>query len=257
MDAAQTIPKSDLIAFIQKEMAGKSFIFYTISGAHLYGFPSIDSDYDIRGCHSLSARELCGLSVPKDFIEITDGFIDFVSFDIKKELNLMLRNNSNVLEHIFAPHLIAKPSISRLKNIAGLALSKKIFNPYHGLAMHNWKKYIKSKNAAYGKAPAKKYLYVLRSQMAGIFALEQGKIEPNICTLNRYFNYSIVDEIIALKVSGSERGLVDTCNEANLLIEQLWNDLDIAYENSTLPEFPPEEVLGSANEFLLDSRGVD
>jgi len=64
---------------------GKSFIFYTLSGAHLYGFPSSDSDYDIRGCHIQDMREICGLSVPKDVIERMAGDIDFVSFDIKKE----------------------------------------------------------------------------------------------------------------------------------------------------------------------------
>ena len=26
-------------------------VFVTISGAHLYGFPSPDSDYDLRGVH--------------------------------------------------------------------------------------------------------------------------------------------------------------------------------------------------------------
>ena len=28
-------------------------LFATISGAHLYGFPSDDSDYDLRGAHRL------------------------------------------------------------------------------------------------------------------------------------------------------------------------------------------------------------
>ena len=31
-------------------------VFATISGAHLYGFPSPDSDYDLRGCHVLPVR---------------------------------------------------------------------------------------------------------------------------------------------------------------------------------------------------------
>ena len=26
-------------------------LFVTVSGAHLYGFPSPDSDLDLRGCH--------------------------------------------------------------------------------------------------------------------------------------------------------------------------------------------------------------
>ena len=36
-------------------------VFATVSGAHLYGFPSPDSDFDLRGCHVLPAREVVGL----------------------------------------------------------------------------------------------------------------------------------------------------------------------------------------------------
>jgi len=36
-------------------------LFVTISGAHLYGFPSPDSDYDLRGVHALPANwTTCG-----------------------------------------------------------------------------------------------------------------------------------------------------------------------------------------------------
>jgi len=36
-------------------------LFATISGAHLCGFPSPDSDYDLRGAHILPAPEAVGL----------------------------------------------------------------------------------------------------------------------------------------------------------------------------------------------------
>ena len=36
-------------------------LFATISGAHLYGFPSQDSDYDLRGVHILPTKEAVGL----------------------------------------------------------------------------------------------------------------------------------------------------------------------------------------------------
>jgi hypothetical protein len=32
-------------------------VFATVSGAHLYGFPSPDSDWDLRGVHVLPARD--------------------------------------------------------------------------------------------------------------------------------------------------------------------------------------------------------
>ncbi len=33
-------------------------VFATISGAHLYGFPSPDSDFDLRGVHLLPLKRL-------------------------------------------------------------------------------------------------------------------------------------------------------------------------------------------------------
>ena len=38
-------------------------LFATISGAHLYGFPSPDSDYDLRGAHVLPLDAVVGLEV--------------------------------------------------------------------------------------------------------------------------------------------------------------------------------------------------
>jgi hypothetical protein len=256
MNGLQSIPEAVLTDFIKNELHGKLFIFYTLSGAHLYGFPSSDSDYDIRGCHIQDKREICGLIVPKDVIERMTGDIDFVSFDVKKELGLILQNNSNVLEHVFSPPLVSGPSLPALKKIAGLSLSKAVFNPYHGLALHNWKNSTVSKTSGREEAGVKRYLYILRSLMAGIFVLDYGRIEPNINELNRHFRYPLVDEFVSIKMNGCEQGLIESGEDADILITQLFCDLDVARENSTLPENPPEEVFDLANGFLLECRGV-
>ena len=44
-------------------------IFVTISGAHLYGFPSPDSDYDLRGVHLLPLRNVLGLDLVGETVE--------------------------------------------------------------------------------------------------------------------------------------------------------------------------------------------
>jgi uncharacterized protein len=36
-------------------------LFWTVSGAHLYGFSSVDSDIDLRGCFAAQVGELVGL----------------------------------------------------------------------------------------------------------------------------------------------------------------------------------------------------
>lgn len=256
MNCPSSIPEAVLTGFICNELQEKPFIFYTLSGAHLYGFPSSDSDYDIRGCHILDKREVCGISIPKDVIERMEGEIDFVSFDIRKELGLILQNNSNVLEHVFARPLVSGPAFPALKKIAGHSLSRAVYNPYHGLAFHNWKNRAESKNPTGNGGSVKQYLYIMRSLMAGIVALDSGRIEPNIHELNRHFRYSLVDEFVRIKMEGSEHGLVEHSEDADILITQLFCDLDVARENSPLPEKPPEEVFDLANEFLLECREI-
>ena len=44
-------------------------LFATISGAHLYGFPSPDSDIDLRGAHVLPLEKVVGFEVHEETIE--------------------------------------------------------------------------------------------------------------------------------------------------------------------------------------------
>ena len=44
-------------------------LFATISGAHLYGFPSPDSDFDLRGSHILPLEKVAGLEVRDETVE--------------------------------------------------------------------------------------------------------------------------------------------------------------------------------------------
>jgi len=68
-------------------------IFATISGAHLYGFPSPDSDYDLRGVHLLPLEQAIGLNVGNETVEkegVFDGLeTDLVAHDAKKFFGLI------------------------------------------------------------------------------------------------------------------------------------------------------------------------
>ena len=80
-----------------------SLLFATISGAHLYGFPSPDSDYDLRGVHLLPVREVVGLLPKRETVEVSgmrEGVeIDLVTHDAWKFF-LMLKRNGYVLEQL-------------------------------------------------------------------------------------------------------------------------------------------------------------
>ncbi len=49
-----------------------ALLFATISGAHLYGFPSADSDWDLRGCHVLPATVVLGLEAPEETVTVEE-----------------------------------------------------------------------------------------------------------------------------------------------------------------------------------------
>ncbi len=80
-------------------------MFVTISGAHLYGFPSPDSDYDLRGVHILPVEQVVGLNELEETVEVSemhgDLQIDLVTHDVRKYFEMMLKRNGYVLEQIF------------------------------------------------------------------------------------------------------------------------------------------------------------
>src|SRR5262249_34524172 len=69
-------------------------LFVTVSGAHLYGFPSPDSDIDLRGCHQLPLAEVVGLDRARETFEssgLHQGIeVDLVSYDVGKYLRLLV-----------------------------------------------------------------------------------------------------------------------------------------------------------------------
>src|SRR3954471_3815875 len=85
-------------------------LFATISGAHLYGFPSPDSDFDLRGAHILPLDAVLGLQIQGETLEdsrVIEGLeMDIVSHDVKKFFGLLLKKNGYVLEQLFSPLIV-------------------------------------------------------------------------------------------------------------------------------------------------------
>src|SRR3954453_7444456 len=114
-------------------------LFVTISGAHLYGFPSPDSDYDLRGVHVLPVREVVGLDPGRETVErsgVREGLeIDLVTHDVKKFFGLLLRKNGYVLEQLYSP-LVGRttPQHEELKAAARGCVTRHHAHHYLGFA---------------------------------------------------------------------------------------------------------------------------
>ncbi len=119
-------------------------LFATISGAHLYGFPSPDSDFDLRGAHLLPLHEVLGLTTRHETVEksgIHSGLeIDLVTHDVKKFFGLMLKKNGYVLEQLLSPWVVStSPEHEELKTLATGCLTKHHAHHYLGFAATQWK----------------------------------------------------------------------------------------------------------------------
>src|SRR3954462_8133169 len=125
-------------------------VFATISGAHLYGFPSPDSDYDLRGCHVLPVHEVVGLDPGRETVEssTTDGGleVDLVTHDARKFFGLLLKKNGYVLEQLFSPLVVhTTPEHAELLSIAGDCITRHHAHHYLGFAETQWRLFDKER----------------------------------------------------------------------------------------------------------------
>lgn len=215
-------------------------MFATISGAHLYGFPSPDSDFDLRGAHLLPLEEVVGLNTGQETIEksgIHDGLeIDLVTHDAKKFFGLMLKKNGYVMEQVLSPLIVhTTPEHDELKAIAADCLTKHHAHHYLGFAATQWKLFQKE-----DPPRVKPLLYVYRVLLTGIHLMRTGEVQANLVRLNETFNLPYLPDSIERKISGTEKGTLD---QADLSFhereyERLRTELEEAFEHSSLPEQP-------------------
>jgi len=227
-------------------------IYVTVSGSDLYGFRSKDSDTDFRGCFQIMTQKLFGLNNFKETIEYEtrrDGVVEneAVLHELKKEVNLMLKGNCNIYEHIFAEPLETSQEHRELQDLTyEYWNSKGLYNSYRGMAYQNYNKFILG-----GKHSAKKYLYVLRALMAGTYALAEHVVEPNLKKLNEFFEEPIVDELLDLKKRGLEKDPVKHMYKYDELCDKYFKVIDKQFlENQDVD--PPN--LDEANEWLKQLR---
>jgi hypothetical protein len=213
-------------------------LFATISGAHLYGFPSPDSDYDLRGAHILPVREVVGLETGPETIEVSEiraGLeIDLVTHDIKKFFGLLLKKNGYVLEQLCSPLIVTTtPEHAELRSIAQQCITKHHSHHYFGFAQTQWRLFHKEQPHR-----IKPLLYVYRVLLSGIHLMRTGEVEANLRHLNEQFKLSHLDELIARKLNEHEQTILASMDIPfhQQEYERLRGELEEAFKESALPE---------------------
>ena len=241
---------------VLREVEGQPYplLFVTISGAHLYGFPSPYSDYDVRGVHVLPVGEVVGLDPGRETVEVSEvreGLeIDLVTHDAKKFFGLLLKKNGYVLEQLYSP-LVVKTSDAHeeLKEIARGCVTRHHSHHYFGFAETQWKLFDKERPRR-----VKPLLYVFRVLLTGVHLMRTGAVEANLRVLNEEFKLDYLPELIERKLQGPERSTLDDADVDFYRgeYERLRALLEEAYQTSTLPEAP--SARGALNDLLVRLR---
>lgn len=232
-------------------------LFVIISGAHLYGFPSADSDYDLRGVHILPPAEVMGLGEPRETIEVSrkprqlgDIDLDLVTHDVKKFMLLMLKRNGYVLEQLYSPLVVhTTPEHEELKALGRDCITRHHYHHYLGFARTEWDLFLKN-----DPPKVKPLLYVYRVLLTGINLMRTGTIEANLVHLNEIFHLPYIAELIDRKVEGGERCLLKATDMTfhKSEYQRLTTELEQAGQASTLPEAP--SARNALNDLLLRVR---
>ena len=234
-------------------MEGQSYgpLFVTIGGAHLYGFPSADSDVDLRGCHLLPLREIIGLELPAQTVErkldLRGVEIELVSHDLGKYLRLLVKNNGYVMEQIFSPLIVVgKDFLDELRPLARDCLTRHHYHHYRGFLATQRKLLDKQQPRL-----LKTLLYAYRVVLTGVHLLRTGEVEPHLPRLAEEYQQPFLDELIAQKKQekGPAVDLDWTFHDARL--KELEGLLERSFQDSTLPE---ERDRKAVHQFLVEYR---
>lgn len=213
-------------------------LFASISGAHLFGFPSPDSDIDIRGVHILPLEQVISLKKPRETVNmnrvVDDIELDLATHDIKKCFELLLGKSGNMIEEVFSPLVMqTTPEHEELRSLIPQTLTVHHAHHYFGFSKRKWHDFLSKKTA-------KTLLHVYRVLLTGIHLMQTHQIESNLLTLNALYSLPYVDDLIARKQSDMKNmPLTDVDIEFHEKeYEQLVTRLEDVRDQSTLPQHP-------------------
>jgi predicted nucleotidyltransferase len=235
-----------------RERESRHLVIY-LSGAHAYGFPSPDSDLDLKCVHIAPTADLVGLGVAEeatnDRIEIVEGVeLDYGSNELAPVLRGAIKGNGNFLERILGTLVLGgdRALLEEARAVVKPLLSRRVAKHYGGFAVSQLKAFDQ-------KPSAKRALYVLRTAATGRCALARGEVITDVAHLGEFVPREI-DELLAIKRAGERQELApDHAQAWRARLADAIDAVDAAWPTSVLPEHPPQAAIDAVDAWL---RGV-
>ena len=220
------------------------FLFAIESGSRAWGFPSPDSDFDVRFVYARDPSWYLSIAPGRDVIELplVDDW-DMNGWDIQKAISLLLKPNPVLLEWLDSPIKYRWDNNACEKL---LAFAQRYVKPqdclthYYHLAKRQWDRNIASET----NVKLKKYFYVLRPALAIQWVRACPNLLPpmNFQALIHGTNVSAdlkskISELLASKAKASELG---TGERMPMIDNLILDELRWAEEN-----LPPKQTLST------------
>jgi uncharacterized protein len=203
------------------------------TGSRAWGFPSPDSDYDVRFIYMHERDWYLSLSQRKDTIEFMEGNLDITGWDLKKCLTLLKKSNAPLIERFQSPieYYSIEGFKDAFKNLIGNYYSPTaVFFHHYSLAQKFWEE-LKDKQ----KVKLKNYFYLIRSLLSCHWIVKDKKVLPmEIEGLMKLIDNKRRDEIrtlIKLKAGVDEKYLHEKDESLNRWIAEFFELLDCSKEN--------------------------
>lgn len=207
-----------------------------VTGAHIYGFPSPDSDIDMKGIHLAPTRELVGLHTgapAHDRLMMFEGVeCDLTTHELGHALALLLRGSGNVLERILSPIQLVD-GVEELQELVRDAVSRDLSRHYRGFLRGMQREHALQRRA-------KTALYAYRVALTGMHLMRTGRLETDVRVLADG-RFGVVGELVAFKSENPEKAKIPEELEAQVMKDwpALEEGLAGALDSSPLPESVP------------------
>lgn len=217
----------ELLQKIEKQKKIK-ILYACETGSRAWGFPSPDSDYDVRFIYMHDRDWYLSLSQRKDDIEYMDGDLDASGWDLKKSLSLLKKSNAALIERFQSP--IEYRSQQGFKEefnslIANYYSPTAVFFHHYALAKNFWDD-IKDTP----EYKLKSWFYLVRSLLSCNWITQDKTVLPmHIEGLMKYIDEKMKTEIrtlIALKKTVGEKFLFQKDEKLNNWIKNLFTQIE-------------------------------
>ena len=194
------------------------------SGSRAWGFPSPDSDYDVRFIYVRKPEYYLKLEKTRDVIELPiNDMLDINGWDLDKTLRLLHSSNPTLFEWMSSPIVYRQTDfIERLSPIMDNYFScKSGLHHYLSMAEGNYHDYLKS-----DMVKVKKYFYVLRPVLACKWILHKQTKPPMLfrTLMESELDPSlkpVIEHLLDIKMNAPEIKEIPKVEEINCYLDEV------------------------------------